>query len=410
MKPKDCAHRDTDRGQRPDEGSSAAVGIAMTDLRPSYAFVIPWPLGREGGVNQVVLNLLHQCRRSGRFRPLLIENIWQRREPFEFTRLGYHAIQLQMRQPMVNGTVREMLSYMAFLPSEMRRLLRVLKSHRVEVFNTHFACIDPFTIVLLKKLRLWRGKLLISLHGSDVRLALRSPWAVRYLTKWVFRNADAIVPCSNNLLQATLKLDPYLTNCHAIPNGVDTSDFLGSEPVALRDPGTEMIVSIGRFERKKGHDTLIAAFRKVASKRPQARLWIIGEEGDSMARIRTLTEGDMRIRLFVNVPHGRAMATIAHADIFALSSRIEPFGIALLEAAHFGLPVVSTRCGGPEEIIPDDAFGRLVSVDDIPELAAAMEGLLEDRTEAREMGERLRKRVAANFSWEETWRQYEGLV
>jgi glycosyltransferase involved in cell wall biosynthesis len=361
-------------------------------------------------VNRVVLNLLNQCRHSNRFQPLLIESTWDRPEPFAFERLGYPAVQVRLRPPMENGTLREILIYVLFLPSEMRRLLRVFVDHRVEVFNIHFATNGPLTILLMKKLGLWQGKLIISLHGTDLRQALRSTGLKRWLTKWVFRNADAVVTCSRSMISDVLELDPCLTNCHAILNGVDTTDAFQSDPVALREPGTELIVSIGRFALGKAHEVLIAAFRKVAEQRPQARLWIIGSEGDALANTRTLVDGDERIRLFLDVPHARAMATIAQAAVFAFSSRLEGLPLAILEAAQLGLPVVSTRYKAAKEIIPNQDFGRLVAIDDISELAAAMGYVLEHCAEAREMGNRLRERVASEFSWEKTWLQYESLV
>ena len=70
-------------------------------------------------------------------------------------------------------------------------------------------------------------------------------------------------------------------------------------------------------------------------------------------------------------------AVMAAADIFVLPSFYDSFGIVLIEAMACGVPVVATRCGGPEDLV-DAEVGRLVAVGDAVGLAAAIEEVLED--------------------------------
>ena len=62
---------------------------------------------------------------------------------------------------------------------------------------------------------------------------------------------------------------------------------------------------------------------------------------------------------------------LAHADIFVLASRKETFGIVYVEAMAKGLPVIATKCGGPEEFVNKEN-GILVPVDNVEELSKAM--------------------------------------
>ena len=384
--------------------------------RTAFVFVVQWPLTGEGGVNGVVLDLIDQCRRSDRFRPILFESSWEHPEPTVSGRSGVPLIRFRWRAPVYQGTIRELLTYLFFLPGQLRRLRELSKHHRIATWNIHFPGSEGLTIILLQKLGWYRGKLILSFHGSDIREILRSRGWKRWLTRWVVHHADAVTPCSKGLLEEVLMLDPGLTNGHAILNGINPLDLTGAEPVIPREPDTKLIVSIGRFQYRKGHDLLIAAFQELAKRRQKARLWIIGTAGDEWANTRRLAESDPRIRLLVNVPHAQAMATIAQGDIFAFSSRWrrgelgEGLPLALLEAGNLALPVVSTRCCGADELIPNSEFGTLVDLENPRQLAQAMEELLADPDRARDIARRLQERIAEQFTWKSAWLQYESLA
>ena len=83
---------------------------------------------------------------------------------------------------------------------------------------------------------------------------------------------------------------------------------------------------------------------------------------------------------------------------FALSSDEEGFGMVILEAMACGIPVVSTRCGGPDGIFTDGKHGYLVDVGNAFELAERLNFLCTNLRDNREMGLRAREHVENNFS------------
>src|SRR4029079_13141098 len=93
------------------------------------------------------------------------------------------------------------------------------------------------------------------------------------------------------------------------------------------------------------------------------------------------------------------------ADLPALSSDQEGFANVLVEAMRSGLPVVSTDCGGPREILEDGEFGQLVPVGDVDALAKAMERVLYNPPDGE-----LLKRRAEELSGSESIRKYEALL
>jgi glycosyltransferase involved in cell wall biosynthesis len=102
-----------------------------------------------------------------------------------------------------------------------------------------------------------------------------------------------------------------------------------------------------------------------------------------------------------NRPEGAAAlaSTYASADVFALPTRFEPFGIAFVEAMHFGLPCVGPRAWAVPEIIADGETGFTVPVDDVDDLTERLLRLLRDRALARRMGAAGRERARRLFTW-----------
>jgi alpha-maltose-1-phosphate synthase len=92
-------------------------------------------------------------------------------------------------------------------------------------------------------------------------------------------------------------------------------------------------------------------------------------------------------------------AAYASADVFALPTRFEPFGIAFVEAMHFGLPCIGPDAWAVPEIIVDGETGFTVPVDDVAVLTDRLLRLLRDRTAARRMGQAGRERARRLFTW-----------
>jgi glycosyltransferase involved in cell wall biosynthesis len=162
---------------------------------------------------------------------------------------------------------------------------------------------------------------------------------------------------------------------------VPASLFAGTEPRPdhpwLGDPERPLILSVGELSGRKDFETLIRAFALVRRQRP-CRLMILGR-GGARDRLLALAQGlgvagDLELPGFVPQPY----AYLAHADLFAFSSRREGLPLALVEALAVGTPVVSTDCpSGPREVLEGGRFGPLVPVGDHQALAEAMAATLD---------------------------------
>jgi glycosyltransferase involved in cell wall biosynthesis len=156
----------------------------------------------------------------------------------------------------------------------------------------------------------------------------------------------------------------------------------------------ELVVCAGRLAPQKGVSTLVSAWPEVAARRPKAWLCVVGDGPDREALHRSAA-GMPRIAWAGWRSDVRAC--MAAADVVAVPSAYEPFGIVLLEAMAQAKPVVASRVGGITEILRDGVTGEAVPPGDPAALAASLAGLLGDPARARALGAAGRRRLETVF-------------
>jgi glycosyltransferase involved in cell wall biosynthesis len=182
-----------------------------------------------------------------------------------------------------------------------------------------------------------------------------------------------------------------------VPNGVrDIAAELRAEP-GMR-PARVAIVSVARFEAPKDHATLLRALALVPDL--DWELELIGD-GPLQPACRALAARlgiAGRIRFSGYSRH--VAAALAHAQIFALSSRSEALPRSVLEAMRAGLPVVATSVGGLSELVDNGINGVLVPRGDARALSAALARLIADASARLQLGAAARLTYEARFRLE----------
>jgi glycosyltransferase involved in cell wall biosynthesis len=164
-----------------------------------------------------------------------------------------------------------------------------------------------------------------------------------------------------------------------------------------------LIIAVGRLVEDKDFSTLLKAFAQTRT--PNARLLILGE-GASRASLEHEARA-LGIADRVDMPGFAAHVGgwLDQAACLAISSPRETFSLVCVEALAHGLPVVSTACGGPEEILNAPALGAIVPVGDAAALARAIDAWL------AAPGDALARRArAADFKLEPALAHYEALI
>ncbi|MCH0539546.1 glycosyltransferase family 4 protein [Streptomyces sp. MUM 203J] len=163
----------------------------------------------------------------------------------------------------------------------------------------------------------------------------------------------------------------------AVPNSVP------APTVPPADGSAKVVVAAGRLTGVKRYDLLVEAFAKVVAARPDWRLRIYGSgdaTGNEKNALRALIERHgLHNHVFLMGPANPLEPEWVKGSVAAVTSRLESFGMTIVEAMRCGLPVVSTDCPhGPGEIIEDGVDGRLVPVGDVEAIADALLGLIQD--------------------------------
>ena len=188
-----------------------------------------------------------------------------------------------------------------------------------------------------------------------------------------------------------------------LPNGTDLQAFRLPRKWDP-DPDHPRLIFVGAFVESKNLTLLLEAFSRVAQQIPGATLRLIGG-APSLEEERQLTDHIARLELQdrVSLQGHTAREEVARilrekCDLCVLPSKIETFGCVLTEAMACGKPVVSTRCGGPEDIITADFLGQLCENENADGLTQA---LLEVIRNLRQYDSaRIRRHVEQHFDYQ----------
>ncbi len=189
-----------------------------------------------------------------------------------------------------------------------------------------------------------------------------------------------------------------VAGAHPGPNG--SADGSPAPPAPPDRPGRPYILALGRVVEKKGFDLLLAAYAATDRARGAFDL-VIGGAGSALDRLRAQAE-DLGVADRVHFPgrlsRAEVATTMAGAELFVMPSRLEPFGIVVLEGWRAGVAVMATTRGGAPEFVRDGEDGVLIDPFDTAAFADALEHLVVDDSHRRSVAAAGRARVA-EFAW-----------
>jgi len=295
------------------------------------------------------------------------------------------------------GKVGAFLASFAAIPSIVG-LIWFIRSQGIEILHTSDRPRDAFVCVWLA--RLTAAKCIIHVHVAY------GDWMSPML-KWSLKRADTLIAVSEFVGRTLTSSAHPAERVHVVLNGIDPAAW---HPAAgRRDARRELgiaerapvIVTVCRLFPPKGPEELIRAMPALLEEQPALRLVIVGDEMvsgfrqelEELAASLGVTDSVTFTGRRTDVP--RLMAA---ADIFAMPSLEEPFGLVFAEAMAMRLPVVALDSGGTREVVEDGVTGLLSEPGDLQALTTHLLALLRDPLRREQMGALGRCRVEENFT------------
>jgi glycosyltransferase involved in cell wall biosynthesis len=290
----------------------------------------------------------------------------------------------------------------------MRSLRRAVSTFRPDVL--HVQCFGPNGAYATALARLCRVPLVVTLQGEtlmDDADIFDTSQVLRTALRAGIRTAAAVTACSQFTLDdAVARFGLPAGAGRVIFNGVapadDDAPTGGPTAVSLPAPlGTvPYVLALGRVVAKKGFDLLLAGY---AAMEPGARTadLVIGGTGNALERLEAQAEESgigAHVHFVGRLSREQVAAAMAGAAVFVMPSRLEPFGIVVLEGWRAGTAVLATDRGGPPEFVRDGEDGLLVDPFDTVAMSDALGRLLSDDAFRRSMAAAGRARVA-EFAW-----------
>lgn len=246
--------------------------------------------------------------------------------------------------------------------------LRTLKEFGAfDIIHAHFLNVSYSASIVLTQLK-DTTKFVITEHTSSLNVEnIESSDFIKM--NYAYSRCDALIAVSEPFCKRLNKLGGEW-NAVCIPNIVDLSCFRPSQEE--KHDGFN-IISVGGLTKIKRMSLLLEGFSTFHSKYKDTKLIIIGEgpERRNLENIITKNKLGKVVQLLGLCSRDRINHEMESCDCFALVSRAETFGVAYTEALAAGLPVIATKCGGPEDFVNDEN-GMLIEVDNIESIEIAL--------------------------------------
>lgn len=254
----------------------------------------------------------------------------------------------------------------------------LVRRHRIDLLDVHFGYPEGFAGALLGR---WLGlPVMLTLRGKEQRQALTD---VRRPLAWALRGADRLITVSDALRAVAIELGVDPARVDVVGNGIDLEKFHPLPQAEARarldlPADAQVIVSVGTLTERKGFHRVIDCLPELLKRHPRLHYLVVGGAGP---------EGDWSERLRVQVEHhgladrvhflGRCASEdlklpLSAADLFVLATSYEGWANVFLEAMACGLPVVTTRVGGNEQVVNSDDLGLIVPFGDQNALSRAI--------------------------------------
>ena len=318
-----------------------------------------------------------------------------------------HDRSLDLREKLDGFDIRRVpMSAFLFQTPMTPRIVGEITKEDWDVIHSHSP--PPLTSYYAAKASKRSETPLVHTHHCDPELPSRMGRMVtwiynRTLLSTTLRRAARIIVYTESYAATSLAIWKYTTVC--VPTGLDVSKFgphVDGSAIRARHrlEDRKVVLFVGRLAEHKGIQTLIEA----APMLPEDTAFVLvgpGEFPRSWSRqMRELGVQDRFLKVG-KVPESELPSYYSACDILVLPSvsRLEAFGLVLVEAMASGKPVVASDIPGVRDVIKDGVTGLLAEPFNARDLADKLNAIISDDTRAAEMGRKARLHAEEHYGW-----------
>ncbi|UXC35422.1 glycosyltransferase family 4 protein [Cupriavidus gilardii] len=343
-------------------------------------------LNAFAGAERMTAVIANELARRG--YPVHIVSLWDAASCFELEPTVRHEALFAQRPSFKRRYVDTVL-----------RIRRYVKRHRIDVLIEVDTMLTLFTLPACVGLPIRRIAWEHCHYDQD--LGRRARRIARRLAARTCEHVVVLTDRDRQKWEGALRCRNIVVIPNALPLAMPVEPAAGTSKTAL---------AVGRLTHAKGFDVLLHAWALVHRQCPDWRLDIVGdgELRDELVNLRDALGLQRCVRF---LPARKELEPLyRQASLFCLPSRYEGFGLVLLEAMAFGLPVVATDCEtGPRELLSGRDVAILVPPDDAAGFGTAVCTLLREPDQALAMGKAGRA-FAARYEASKIRRQWETLL
>jgi phosphatidylinositol alpha-1,6-mannosyltransferase len=289
----------------------------------------------------------------------------------------------------------------------------VRTSHRLcQAAQVHCMKVLPEGLIAWCLRRITSVPYVLYAHGEEIQMRLTSR-KLAWLIPVLYRGAAAIIANSYHTKQLLVDIGVCSERVHVIHPGVDSAAFHAEESATLkirkrhRLDEAFVLLTVGRLQRRKGHDMVIKSLPLIRQQVPNVVYLIVGtgEKEKYLRKLTAMLTVTDNVMFVGSIPDSERAAYYGVCDVFIMPNReidadIEGFGIVFLEAGAAGKPVIGGLSGGTADAIQDGVTGLRIDGENTQAITDSVVALAKNIKAARTMGEHGRRRVEADFSWD----------
>ncbi len=305
------------------------------------------------------------------------------------------SMNMKLSNTQVTGTRLTKLKYMVALP----KLKKIISDFQPALLHAHYAT----SYGLLGALTGFHP-FITSLWGSDVYDFPSKSFLYQNIFQFVLNRSDSLLSTSRAMAEEAAKY--YKGEIAITPFGVDVDLFKFTETDSMFNIGDFVIGITKNLEDVYGIDILMKAFVILKSKNPgrALKLLIIGSGTRELHLKQLAKKLDIeKDTVFTGkIRNEKLPLYYSMMDAAVFLSHKESFGVSALEAMACQRAVIATKVDGFKEILNNDVNGILVEPDNTDSVVAALQRIIENKDEAKELGIKGRESVLSNYNFEDS--------